>query len=297
MFSRMTPQNLAVVSQLADSGNGEVQNPTTDLPLVNGQDDPISTPGKLLHWDAEWHWDATYNQYPHQALGGHIVTLGLSSAQQLWHEYTFPILDSAHQHNGIAGFAHLQYLDGSGLPSSLTCCTPIEYPVEVTLGAADFISEDVDDVNWSPYTQMYSESPIQAYYKLLNSGFRPGFAAGTDYPCNGSDNGGALGGLLTYVQVAGGQLTYRNWIQGLSNGRTVVSRNGHNEFLNLTVNATATPGDDIKMANAGLYQLNGSAQALRCRPRQNGVLVASKAASAGPGAPATLSASVPFAIR
>ena len=43
MFSRMTPQNLAVVSQLADSGNGEVQNPVTDLPLVNGQDDPIST--------------------------------------------------------------------------------------------------------------------------------------------------------------------------------------------------------------------------------------------------------------
>ena len=100
-----------------------------------------------LHWDAEWHWDAIYTQYPHQALGGHIVTLGLSSAQQLWNEYTFPILDWAHQHNGIAGFAHLQYLDGNGLPSSLTCCTPIEYPVEVALGAADFISEDVDDVN------------------------------------------------------------------------------------------------------------------------------------------------------
>jgi hypothetical protein len=43
MFSRMTPQYLAVVSQLADSGNGEVQDATTDLPLVNGQDDPIST--------------------------------------------------------------------------------------------------------------------------------------------------------------------------------------------------------------------------------------------------------------
>jgi len=66
--------------------------------------------------------------------------------------------------------------------------------VEVALGAADFISEDVDDVYWSPYTQMYSESPIQAYYKLLNSGFRPGLAAGTDYPCNGADNSGALGG-------------------------------------------------------------------------------------------------------
>jgi len=301
MFSRMTPQNLSVVSQLADSGNGEVQNPTTDLPLVNGQDDPISTPGHLLHWDAEWHWDATYDQYPHQALGGHIVTLGLSSAQQLWYEYTFPILDWAHQHNGIAGFAHLQYLDGTGLPSSLTCCTPIEYPVEVALGAADFISEDVDDVN-QPGTgvTMYSEPPIQAYYKLLNSGFRPGFAAGTDYPCNGGDNGGALGGLLTYVQVAGGQLTYRNWIQGISNGRTVVSRNGHNEFLNLTVNGTAMPGDEIKMANAGnvtvtvqwtaTQSLSGTIELV-----QNGVVVGSNQTTAAPGAPGSLTATVNFA--
>jgi len=194
MFSRMTPQNLAVMSQLADSGNGEVQNATTDLPLVNGQDDPISAIDRILHWDAEWHWDATYKQYPHQALGGHIVTLGLSSAQQIWQEYTFPILDWAHQHNGIAGFAHLQYLDGAGLPNSLTCCTPIEYPVEVALGAADFISEDVLDVNQpGAGAPMHSEPPLQAYYKLLNSGFRPGLAAGTDYPCNGSDNDGLWG--------------------------------------------------------------------------------------------------------
>ncbi len=76
----------------------------------------------------------------------------------------------------------------------------------------------------------------------------PGFAAGTDYPCN---SGRDLGTLLTYVQVAGGQMTYRNWINGIANGRTVVSRNGHNEFLNLTVNGTATPGDEIFLNGPG----------------------------------------------
>jgi hypothetical protein len=301
MFGRMTPQNLAVVSQLADSGNGEVQDATSDLPLVNGDDDPISTANQLLHWDTEWHWDATYTQYPHQALGGHVVNLGLSSGQQLWQEYTFPILDWAHQHNGIAGFAHLQYLDGNGLPSSLTCCTPIEFPVEVALGAADFISEDVLDVNQpGTGTSMYSESSIQAYYKLLNSGFRPGLAAGTDYPCNGRDNGGALGGLLTYSQVAGGQLTYRNWIQAISSGRTVVSRNGHNEFLLLTVNGTSTPGDQIQLAGAGnlpvtvqwtsTQSASGTIELV-----QNGTVVARQQGTAGPGAPLTLTANVNFA--
>jgi uncharacterized protein DUF4082/Big-like domain-containing protein len=295
MFSRMSPQKLAVESLLADMGNGEVQNPTTDLPLVNGKDDPISTATQLLHWDTEWHWDATYTQYAHQALGGHIVLLGLSNAKQIWQESTSPILDFAHQQNAIAGFAHLQYLDGTGLPSGLTCCTPIEFPVEVGLGSADFISEDVDDITMTN-SGMFSESPVQAYYKLLNDGFRPGFAAGTDYPCNGED----VGLMITYAQVAGGQLTYRNWIDGISKGRTVVSRNGHNEFLNLTVNGTATPGDEIQMSNPGNVTVTVQWTATQnytgtIELVQNGVVVASQAATAGPGNPQTLTATVNFA--
>jgi hypothetical protein len=55
ILSAMNNRNLAVVSLLADSGNGEVQNQTTDLPLVNGQDEPSSTTNRIIHWDAEWH--------------------------------------------------------------------------------------------------------------------------------------------------------------------------------------------------------------------------------------------------
>jgi len=293
IYSKMSPNNLAAISLLADMGNGEVQNPTTDLPLVNGQDGSISTPGRIVHWDAEWHWDATYTQYPHQALGGHIVALGLNQAQQVWQESTYQILDWAHQRNAIAGFAHLQYLDG-GFPQSLTCCTPVEYPVEVALGAADFISEDVDDSGAG--FSMYPENAIQAYYKLLNSGFRPGFAAGTDYPCN---NSRPLGGLLTYVQVAGGQMTYSNWIAGIRNGRAVVSRNGHNEFLNLTVLGSATPGDEIQLATPGsvpvtvqwtsTQNLSGTIELV-----SNGVVVASQQASVAPGTPVIWNLTVAF---
>jgi hypothetical protein len=293
LYSKMSTNNLAAISLLADMGNGEVQNPTTDLPLVNGQDASVSTPGRIVHWDTEWHWDATYNQYPHQALGGHIVALGLSSARQIWDESTFSILNWAHQQGGIAGFAHMQYLDGS-FPSSLTCCTPVEYPVEVALGAADFVSEDVDDVGSG--ISMNPEAAVQAYYKLLNCGLRPGFAAGTDYPCN---NSRPLGGLLTYVQTASGQMTYRNWINGIKNGRTVVSRNGHNEFLSLTVNGTATPGDEIDLTAAGsvnvtiqwtaTQSMTGTIQLVN-----NGVVVASQSASAAPGAPATWTGTVNF---
>ena len=284
IYDAMVAQDLSVVSLLADMGNGEVKDPATDLPLVTGQDDPISTPGRIIHWDAEWHWDATYSSYPHQALGGHLVNLGLTEAHQIWEEYTYPILQWAHQQGGVSGFAHMQYLD-DGIPQSLNCCIPIEYPVEVALGTADFVSEDVGG----------SEAAIHAYYRLLNCGFRPGLAAGTDYPC-----GQVIGPLVTYGQVSGGPLTYRGWIDAIARGRTVVSRDGHNEFLDLRVNDTATPGDEVQLTGGGdvpvsvtwtaKQSLTGTIELVR-----NGVVVASKDAAAAPGAPDSLTTTVSFA--
>ncbi len=281
----MATQDLSVVSLLADMGNGEVQNQQTDLRLINGQDAAASMPGRTVHWDGEWHWDATYTQYAHQALGGHIVVLGLTKAHPIWAEYTYPVLHWAHQQNGIAGFAHMQYLDGD-IPETLNCCIPLEYPVEVALRQADFVSEDVNGGDYA----------TQAYYRLLNTGFRPGLAAGTDYPCNG---GAAPGSLLTYAQVPNGQMTYRNWTNAIAKGRTVISRNGHNEFLELKVNNSATPGDEIDLPAPGTVQvqikwtakqkLSGTIELVR-----NGVAVASREASLEPGGNANLTVSVDF---
>jgi hypothetical protein len=281
LYEKMSANNLAVISLLADMGNGEVQDPVTDLPRVNGQDDPASTPGRIIHWDTEWHWDPVYTQYPHLALGGHIVALGLTDAQQVWEEYTYPIFEWVRQRNGIAGFAHMQYLD-DGIPSSLNCCLPLEYPVEVALGSAQFVSQDVQG----------SDSAVRAWYKLLNTGFRPGFAAGTDYPCGVS----TLGSLLTYVRV-NGPMTYRSWIEGIAAGRTVVSRNGQDEFLGLTVNGTARPGDEIRLAAPGTVGVNVQWTAERSLAGtielvHNGEVVAVLAASAAPGVPATLNTTV-----
>ena len=83
----------------------------------------------------------------------------------------------------IKGFAHMEYLDDK-IQDELNCCIPVDYPVEAALGTIDFVSEDVYAVN-SPNNGNYnSEAAINAYYKLLNCGFRIGLAAGTDFPCN-----------------------------------------------------------------------------------------------------------------
>ncbi|MFO1153096.1 MAG: DUF4082 domain-containing protein [Rhodospirillales bacterium] len=286
--TKMSTNNLRVISLLADCGNGEVQNATTDLPLVTGLDASQTNATRMLHWDTEWHWDATFYDpsVQHHALGGHLVLLGLSNAHQIWEEYTYPIFLWAHGQSPrpVAGFAHMQYLD-DGIPGELNCCIPIEYPVEVALGAADFVSEDVAGGN----------SAMNAYYRLLNAGFRPGFAGGTDYPCGVSQ----LGSVLTYVQVDG-EFTYRKWIEGIKNGRTVVSRNGHKEFLDLKVNGSAGPGDELAYGAGGAtkvpvtvkwtasQKITGGAIELV----QNGVVLKRQPGTVTATAPLTLSTTV-----
>ena len=285
----MEENNLAVISLLADMGNGEVLDSREDLPKVNGIDAPESKPGRIIHWDAEWHWDATYSNFKHQALGGHLVLLGLSEAHQLWDESPYKILEWARNQHAITGFCHFEYLNDK-VQSELNCCIPMEYPVEAALGTFDFISEDVYGTT-SPNNGTYnSQAVINAYYKLLNCGFRLGLAAGTDYPCNNNE---PLGMLLTYVNLKVDKLTYRNWIEGIGKGNTVVSRNAHNEFIDLKVNQTNGPGNEIKIKGKGKIsfevtwttakEMTGTIELV-----SNGKVIAALEGRAKPGAPVTL---------
>lgn len=244
LSAMMQENDLAVISVLADMGNGEVLESKTDLLKVNGKAAPESSNGRLIHWDAEWHWDATYGQFENQALGGHLVLLGLQDAEQIWAESPYKVLDWGRKQNAVSGFAHMQYLNDS-IQNRLNCCIPVDYPVEAAMGTIDFISEDVFGAGSPNSGNYFSDGAIGAYYRLLNCGFRLSLVAGTDYPCNNNE---PLGSLLTYVKVQDDQqLTYRNWVDGIAAGRTVVSRNGHNEFIDLRINDTAEPGSEIEL--------------------------------------------------
>ena len=162
-----------------------------------------------------------------------------------------------------------------GFPEVMSCCDPLEYPVEVALGSGVFLMEDVRG----------SETAMKAYYRLLNCGFRPGLAAGTDYPCD-SKPVPPLGNLLTYVRV-GGDLTYRKWIEGIAAGRTVISRSRHAEFLDLKVNGDAGPGDEVKLKRAGRARVEvtwtaNRPLAGRVELVRDGEVAASRECKAGP---------------
>lgn len=292
----MEENDLAVISVLADMGNGEVLDSKKDLPKVNGRDAPQSETGRIIHWDAEWHWDATYSNFNHQALGGHLVLLGLTEAHQVWEESPYKILEWARKQNAISGFCHLQYLNDQ-VQNELNCCIPMDYPVEAALGTIDFVSEDVYGTA-SPNNGTYNgEAAINAYYKLLNCGFRLGLAAGTDYPCNNNE---PFGTLLTYVNVKDKALTYRKWIEGIRNGNTVVSRNGHNEFLEIKINKKYGPGDEIKLDDKGSVSIEVKWTASkeltgRVELVSNGIIIGRQHGSVKPGEPLVLKANKEFA--
>lgn len=177
------------------------------------------------------------------------------------------------------GFCHMQYLNDS-IQNKLTCCIPIDYPVEAALGTIDFLAEDV----W------LNDAAINAYYRLLNCGFRLGWAAGTDFPCNDSR---PFGSLLTYVQVKDQPITYKKWIEGIKNGRTVVTTNGHVEFLDLKVNGVNSPGDGIKLKKKGIMNINVTWTAAiemtgKLEIICNGKVIAQREGTARQGEPVTL---------
>ncbi len=283
----METNNLAVISVLADIGNGEIKYADRDIPLITGKDHPVSMPDRILHWDAEWHYDPQGVTFPKwkKVLGGHLIILGLRQGGTPFAEYTYPIFEWARRQGAIAGFAHMQYL-ADGIPKELDCCKPLEMPVETALGNVAFLMEDVHG----------SDTATHAYYRVLNCGFHPALVAATDYSCNFME---PFGTLLTYVRIPDGKLSYRNWVEGIAKGRTVVSRNGHNEFLNLKVNDTASPGDEVHLRGRGTVRvsirwstvknLTGRIELVR-----NGTVVASREGSASPGSPLTFEATQDF---
>ncbi len=289
----MEVNDLAVISVLADMGDAEVKPSETDLRKVTGKDYQLSIPGRTIHYEAEWHWDPFGTTFEHKALGGHVVLLGLTEAHQIWEESPYKILEYGRKQNGIVGFCHTEYLNDT-IQNNLNCCIPIEYPVEAALGTTDFFSEDVYGSISSNYGNYNADATINAYYKLLNCGFRLGLCAGTDYPCN---TGEPLGTLLTYVKVQG-PFTYRKWVEGIRDGKTVVARNGHKEFIDLKINGKYQPGDEINLKKkdevdvtvnwTATEELTGKVEIVF-----NGNVISDLEGIASPGNPVVLKAKIP----
>ena len=214
------------------------------------QDDPLSKPGELLHYDVE------VSGFPSSHCG-HLVLLNLNEqdypgATRIddWPTWDLPILRWAKSQGATTGFAHSGWglqLKSDALPNyeipGFDGIGANEYIVDVTYpGAVDFISAGDTPYPWE----------LNIWYHTLNVGFRTPISGETDFPCIYDSR---VGEGRLYAKLSG-PLTYSNWADGIREGKSYVS-DGRSHLMDFRVNGTdvGTHGSEVGLAEAGTVQV------------------------------------------
>jgi Tol biopolymer transport system component len=218
-----------------------------DIGYFSPLPDPASTAAVLL----------SHGQEYHTSYWGHLGLLGLSdhylipgyaayakTAAASLYPTNAAIADLAHAQGALVGYVHpFDDMPDPLAPTPLTS----ELPVDVALGKVDYYE-----------VLGFSEHRTSAaiWYRLLNCGFRPPAAAGTDAMANFASLRGPVGMNRVYAltepaqagEAATDPLARRQaWLAGLRAGRTLAT-NG--PLVGLTVEGQP-PGADVAVPAGG----------------------------------------------
>ncbi len=214
--------------------------------FFSGQDHPLSTPSRLMHYDLE------ISGFP-SSHAGHLVLLGLKDqdypgTKRLgdWPTWTLPVLRWAKSQDAVVGFAH----SGWGLEVRSKALPNYEMPAFDGIGANEFIvgvthpnTVDFISAGDTPYVW-----ELNIWYHTLNAGFRTRISGETDFPCITDDR---VGLARSYAKVDG-PLTYRKWIDAVRAGRNYVS-DGKSHLFDFSVNGVegGTRDSEIRIDRPG----------------------------------------------
>lgn len=160
-----------------------------------------------------------------------------------WPSWTLPILKWAKEQGAVAGFAHC----GIGMVTDSTELPNYEIPpfdsigtneaiVDVTHGAVDFLS----GCDTSPIGE------LNAWYHMLNCGFRLSMVGETDYPCMWRPPRHWSQLCPARSASDGGRPDYAAWVQALKQGRLYCG-DGRSHFLDFKVNGHRGGEDDLAL--------------------------------------------------
>jgi hypothetical protein len=179
---------------------------------------------------------------------GHLVLLRLREQDypgaklvEDWPSWNLPVLSWAKSQGAVVGYAHC----GSGMVVDSTDLPNYEIPpmdsmgtqeaiVDVTHGVVDFLS----GCNTQPVAE------LNAWYHMLNCGFRLALIGETDYPCI-SDERPGVG--RTYVHLEQRPLDdsgYEAWIRNMKKGRLYCG-DGRSHVLDFKVNGRYSGDTDL----------------------------------------------------
>ena len=208
--------------------------------FFSGQDNPLSQPDRLMHYDLE------VSGFP-SSHAGHLILLGLNDQDypgtkkiEDWPTWDLPILQWGKKQGAVVGFAH----SGWGLEVQSTDLPNYELPPFDGIGANEYIVDVTypNTVDFISAVDTPSVSELNIWYHTLNVGFRTRISGETDFPCIYDQR---VGIGRNYAKVDG-KLTYAAWIDGLRAGRSYVS-DGKSHLMDFKVNGSEV-GSEIKLS-------------------------------------------------
>ena len=197
--------------------------------FFSGQDNPLSQPDRLMHYDLE------VSGFP-SSHAGHLILLGLKDQDypgtkriEDWPSWDLPILQWGKKQGAVVGFAH----SGWGLEVQSTDLPNYELPPFDGIGANEYIVDVTypNAVDFISAVDTPHVSELNIWYHTLNVGFRTRISGETDFPCIYDAR---VGIGRNYAKVDG-KLTYPAWIESLRAGRSYVS-DGKSHLMDFQVN-------------------------------------------------------------
>jgi hypothetical protein len=199
--------------------------------------------------DSVLRYDVEVSGFP-SSHAGHLVLLRLKDQDypgtkliENWPSWNLPILQWARGQGAVAGYAHC----GFGMMVESTDLPNYEIPpmdgigtqeaiVDVTHGLVDFLS----GCDTKPVAE------LNAWYHMLNCGFRMAMLGETDWPCMTGERPGVG---RSYVRLENRPLDdagYEAWVRGLNQGRLYCG-DGRSHFLDFKVDNRRGGEDDLKL--------------------------------------------------
>jgi hypothetical protein len=184
---------------------------------------------------------------------GHLVLLRLRDQDypgtrliQDWPSWNLPILQWARAQGAVAGYAHCgigMVVDSTDLPNyeipPMDGIGTQEAIVDVTHGLTDFIS----GCDTNPLAE------LNAWYHMLNCGFRLALIGETDYPCISGERPGIGRSYVRLDQRPVDHAGYEAWVRNLQRGKLYCG-DGRSHFLNFTVNGRSSGEEDLLLKAA-----------------------------------------------
>lgn len=191
-------------------------------------------------------YDVEISGFP-SSHAGHLVLLRLKQQDypgtkliEEWPSWNLPILQWARAQDAVAGYAHCGFgmqVDSTELPNydipPMDSIGTQEAIVDVTHGVVDFLS--------GCDTQPAAE--LNAWYHMLNCGFKMALVGETDYPCISGERPGVGRSYVRLDAQPVGDEGYEAWTRGLQQGRLYCG-DGRSHFLEFAVDGHSS-GDGV----------------------------------------------------